>query len=205
MMHDLEKVCDAMDKLLDWIDCEVSEGKENVACHIDAFGKLVDAAKDMGELEEKLVKARYYHTVTEAMLDYEEDEEESERYGYDNWRYASGRYAPKGHGHRSGYSNPFRGRVNIHEPMMDGTIRMGYPMDRDRDMSKYGRNYDEYIEAKRHYTESRKDTDHKMMNDRIENAVMDTVMMAKEMYKDASPETRKGMKDTFKKMLDELV
>lgn len=219
-MHniDLEKACEAKKKLIDWVCC-ATEDKEDLFCNIETFGQLVDAAKDMAELEEKCVKAEYYKTVTKAMKEYDEDDEGSERYGYDHWRYADGQFAPKGHGHRSGYTMPMRGNVHWHDPNVDGMVRMGYPMEyngehkshdeRDWDRSGYpsrhGSNYDAYVNAKRHYTESHKDEDHKMMNDRIETAVMDMVQAGKDMWRDASPETRKGMKATFMKMLEEMV
>ena len=57
------------------------------------------------------------------------------RMGYDNWRYSSGRFAPKGRGHYSGFTNPY---ISIPKPIM--TDRMGY--------------YEEYVEAKEHYNSS---------------------------------------------------
>lgn len=207
MLKDLKEVCEARENLMRMVSSEICEGKEYLACHIEHFGQLVDAAKDMGELEEKMVKACYYKTIIEEMLD-GEDEEESERFGYDNRRYANGRFAPKGKGHYAGYSDPFRANVRVHDPNYDGMIRMGYPMDgrmSGNEASRYGTSYDNYQMAKRHYSESRKDADKKMMDERIGDSVMDAIYAAKEMYKDASPETRKGMKDAFKKMLDEMV
>lgn len=216
-MHDVDKSCEVKERLLDWIKCETEEGKENVYPNVHIFGAIVDAAKDMAEIEEKCAKAMYYKCLVCEMLQGEDGEG---RYGYDNWRYASGRFAPTGHGHRTGYTNPFKGNVHVHDPNVDGMFRMGYPMDRDAmygrsdseydrahqgSRSRYGSAYDDYAVAKRHYTESRKEDDRKMMNGKIEEAVMDTVAASKEMWRDATPETRKGMKAAFMKMLEEMV
>ena len=94
----------------------------------DEAGKVIDMIKDLAEAEEKGWKACYYKTIIDDMYSYDQND----RMGYDNWRYSSGRFAPKGKGHYSGFTAPY---VSMPEPIM--TDRMGY--------------YEEYVEAKDHY------------------------------------------------------
>lgn len=86
------------------------------------LGMAVDMIKDMCEAEEKCWKACYYQQICMAM-----DEEHGDgRLGYDHWRYSSGRFAPTGHGHLSGYpsmskhmSDPAIHRMGFHEDGRD--------------------------------------------------------------------------------------
>ena len=103
---------------------------ENGIDHVDTceMGKVIDMMKDLSE-------AMYYRTLTKAMEDSDSDEvlEMFERYGdsgrryYDHYRYANGRFAPKGHGtYRRGYEEP---------PYYHMTPEM-YHRDMDRDMGR---------------------------------------------------------------------
>ena len=107
--------CYLFDKGIDKVDtCEM--------------GKVVDMMKDLSE-------AMYYRELTKTMQDYDPDEvmEMFERYGdgsrryYDHYRYADGRFAPKGRGtYRRGYEEP---------PYYHMTPEM-YHRDMDRDMGR---------------------------------------------------------------------
>lgn len=211
--EDLKKLCEIKKTLVCWLEQEISEGKEAVACHVEKLGELVDMIKDLAEAEEKCVKAKYYHTVTGAMEDY--DEEEEGPMGYDGWRYSSGRYAPKGHGHyvgRSGY-NPDPMNPNVRRMMKDNLSDyrytnpkiMGYiPMDKmDPEWmpSRYGTGYDDYLEAKKHYTSERTSENAKHMNHKIQECIGDSLMAVNEMWKDADPETKKKIEEEFSETL----
>lgn len=81
--------------LIDAAKAEWAKGIENV--NTEELGEVVDMIKDLAE-------ACYYCSVTDAMDEYEP-------MGYDRWRYASGRFAPKGRG-TYGYTPE-------HDSMMD--------------------------------------------------------------------------------------
>lgn len=106
------------------IECLAEYGKELVKAgtgseevNLEATGEIIDMIKDLSEAE-------YYSRISKAMEEAEkEDEEEAKRimremkeeYGdeegerrfYDNYRYANGRFAPKGRGtRRRGYVEP---------------------------------------------------------------------------------------------------
>ena len=135
--------------------------------HVDTceMGQVVDMIKDLAEAE-------YRATITKAMEEAKEEEEEydkillrelKEEYGedtgrrfYDHYRYADGRFAPKGHGtYRRGYEEP---------PYWHMTPERYHDMEYDRDMDRgNGRMYytepthmeSRYESAKRAYTESK--------------------------------------------------
>lgn len=135
--------------------------------HVDTceMGQVVDMIKDLAEAE-------YRATITKAMEKANEEEEEydkillrelKEEYGedtgrrfYDHYRYADGRFAPKGHGtYRRGYEEP---------PYWHMTPERYHEMEYGRDMDRgNGRMYytepthteSRYESAKRAYTESK--------------------------------------------------
>lgn len=102
----MEKIKDLNEikhKLIDWVKTETTNGFSNPE-EVAILGEVVDMIKDLASAEESCMEAAYYENVTEAMENYEEGD--GERMGYDRWRYSSGRFAPKGRGHRSGYMPP---------------------------------------------------------------------------------------------------
>lgn len=135
--------------------------------HVDTceMGQVVDMIKDLAEAE-------YRATITKAMEEAKEEKEEydkillrelKEEYGedtgrrfYDHYRYADGRFAPKGRGtYRRGYEEP---------PYWHMTPERYHDMEYSRDMDRgNGRMYytepthteSRYESAKRAYTESK--------------------------------------------------
>lgn len=104
---------------------ELNKGIENV--NTEEFSKVIDSIKDLSEAE-------YYAELTKTMQEYDPEEvmEMFDRYGdggrryYDHYRYADGRFAPKGHGtYRRGYEEPYYHMT----PEM-------YHRDMDRDMGR---------------------------------------------------------------------
>lgn len=184
--------------LNDWLTAEIAEGPKG--CCLEAAGDITDMIKDLAEAEEKCMKKKYYEMCIYMMMQEmkEEDHESDEKYGYDNWHYpSSGRFAPKGSGRKYGYS-----------PDWDDDGKMGYPMNKMMDMrdmpSEYGRAYDEYKMAKRHYTESKSDTDNKEMNRKIEENGVKWLETMEEMLKDANPELRKKLKMQTTKLFEQM-
>ena len=156
-MH-IERMHKMIECLTEKALCELEKGTENVdTCEM---GKVVDMIKDLNEAEYKAV-------IVKAMKKADEEEEEYEKvllrelkeeYGedtgrryYDHYRYASGRFAPKGHGsYRRGYEEP---------PYYHMTPEMYRDMDRDTHSRMYytetGMNESGYDRAKRTYTETK--------------------------------------------------
>lgn len=73
---------------------------------------IADSIKDLAEAEEKCLKACYYELICESMM---AEEEDRGRMGYDNWRYSSGRFAPKGTGHFVGHGHTMHTKMGYHE------------------------------------------------------------------------------------------
>lgn len=152
---------------------ELEKGIENV--DTSEMGQVVDMIKDLAEAE-------YHSIISKAMKKADEEEEEYDKellrslkaeYGeesgrryYDQYRYANGRFAPKGKGtYRRGYEEP---------PYMHMYPEAEHMRDMDRD---YGKMYytepmseSNYDRAKRNYTETKEmhkantpeDKEHKM-------------------------------------------
>lgn len=152
---------------------ELEKGVENV--DTSEMGQVVDMIKDLAEAE-------YHSIISKAMKKADEEEEEYDKellrslkaeYGeesgrryYDHYRYANGRFAPKGKGtYRRGYEEP---------PYMHMYPELERMRDMDRD---YGKMYytepmpeSNYDRAKRNYTETKEmhknntpeDKEHKM-------------------------------------------
>lgn len=222
-MAEIGMMCGSKNDLLKMIACEVSEGKENVACHIEAIGQLVDMVKDLCEAEKDCMKKKYYEMMVCEMMGDGEDMEEIGRMGYDKWHYASGKFAPKGRGHkvatsttRSGFTpmpinpidhNPHDGGPYWFEDPMKMNDRMGYPMDTLGDAmhpSKYGMSYEEYKERKKHYTETGGDHERMEMDSKIEEATYDSLDAMREMWRDANPEVRTKLMGSVNRFLEEM-
>lgn len=204
LMTSIEKMNMAKKTLMCWVDSEIAKGMD--CFDVEACGEVVDMIKDFAEAEEKCMKAKYYEYLLTEMMDGVDNE--SERFGYDNWRYSKGR------GHRSGY---VPSDLTMYEGD-DGELRMGYPHFRsphlrsarmgynpmEGEWPRRGRPYEEYRDARRHYSESKDEKDRHLMNEKIEEHVEDAMDTFREMWKDADPEVRKQMKMNMKAMLEDF-
>ena len=102
-MH-IERIHKMLECLAEKSLCEIEKGIENV--NTEEMGEVIDMIKDLSEAE-------YYATITKAMNEADEVDimEKLLEYGddrryYDRYRYANGRFAPKGRGKRRGYDEP---------------------------------------------------------------------------------------------------
>lgn len=181
-----DKLCALKDKFMMW-----AEAKCDTASITD-MGAVVDMIKDLCEAEKDLWKACYYHSVVEAMEEYGED---PERYGYDNWRYASGRYAPKGKGHRSGFTDP---------RMWEGYDAPDGYRDGSTGMDRRGGTYDRYRDARRHYTESGKPADKDEMTHHAKMYMTEALGTFRDIWKDADPDMKASMKTQVAALAKEL-
>ena len=155
---DIKRMHCMIEKLAECAEKQFDNGIESV--DTAEMGQVTDMLKDLAE-------AMYYRTLTKAMDDSDPEEimEMFERYGdggrryYDHYRYADGRFAPKGRGtYRRGYDEP---------PYYHMTPEMYRSMENYRDMDRQeGRMYytepsmnsgvhteSRYDMAKRNYTE----------------------------------------------------
>lgn len=230
-IEEVNKLFDIQEKLTEMLQGEVNEGKEYMVCHYHEIGELSDMVKDMAEAAKYTMKKKYYEMLVCELMKEDDEMEEVGRMGYDNYRHANGKFAKKGTGHYVGHGShmrmgftdmPWPNRVDPYNPLPffpgeDGGIydphkdyRMGYPMPERiqhdmqemRDHSGKGRHYDEYKMARKHYTSSHDEEDHRHMDDEIMEHTMEVSDTMGEMWRDASPETRKHMKTNLKQLLD---
>lgn len=202
------KICDICCKLADALHDQLASGVQNVNTH--EAGQVVDMIKDLAKAEEKLWKACYYKSIVKAMHEEEEYMEhmpEDERRHYDNWRYSSGRFAPTGRGHRSGYVPTWEGMRM--EPWMedgkhDGAMthdvegRYGYTP------SMRGMRYENYAKARRGYHETKDAQSKTQMDASAKDYVIDMAESVREMWKEADPTLRKEIKSHLVSLTSEM-
>lgn len=210
---DIIRMHDMIEKLSECAKCEIDKGIENIdPCEM---GQVTDMMKDLAE-------AMYYRTLMKAMEESSADEtmEMFERFGdgrrfYDNYRYANGRFAPKGRGTRRGYDEP---------PYFHMTPEMYRGMEHDRDIDRnYGRMYytepatsgmnmteSGYDKAKRHYTETKEmhkantaeDKEHKMKS--LENYMKELSGDITELLTDMTAEERTMLKSKLSTLVSKM-
>lgn len=212
----VEKLCEMKDKLVCWTAAELAKGK----CEVDTkeMGDVVDMIKDLAEAEEKCWKACFYKKVLEEME--LEGEFPEGRMGYDHWRYSSGRFAPTGHGHRSGY-HPMPMTPMMDESMDDWAMRAGYRMPTHSQMTHMGgrhgmgyddgmmddrhsRAYNDYQTARRHYTETKSHEDKDKMSKHAQEHVLESVETMRDIWRNADPELRRQMKSDLVGLVNEM-
>lgn len=142
---------------------EAGAGSGNV--NLDDAGKIVDMVKDLAdaeyharlakclrkedeedEAEEKYIRKMLKEENKDEYKRMREEygEDEGERRFYDNYRYADGRFAPKGRGSYRPRSSGRRGRRGYEEPMyfLPPEVYMNYSPEELRDMDRdMGRMY----------------------------------------------------------------
>lgn len=214
-MEKVENLCKMQSKLTEIMQSELAKDSKDI-CTEEA-GEVVDMIKDLADAEKNCWKALYYKKACEAMEEGEEKPELPWYYGpmgYDNWRYSSGRFAPKGHGHRTGrmgYPDP---KDLGYDPMWPDNMTTGYPMHDEGKMwpndgrnfarSKYGHEYDMFLDSKRHYTETHSPEDKEKMKQHGREHVMETVDTIKEIWAEADPDLRRQMKESIVTLVNDM-
>lgn len=212
---DIKRMHCMIEKLSECAEKQFDNGIESV--DTAEMGQVTDMLKDLAE-------AMYYRTLTKAMDDSDPEEimEMFERYGdggrryYDHYRYADGRFAPKGRGtYRRGYDEP---------PYYHMTPEMYRSMENYRDMDRRdGRMYytepsmnsgvhteSRYDMAKRNYTESKElhrgntpeDKEQKMKE--LEKYLREIGSDIAELISDASTEEKNLLKNRMQVIMQKI-
>lgn len=212
---DVKRMYCMIEKLAECAEKQFDNGIESV--DTAEMGQVTDMLKDLAE-------AMYYRTLTKAMDDSDPEEimEMFERYGdggrryYDHYRYADGRFAPKGRGtYRRGYDEP---------PYYHMTPEMYRNMENYRDMDRRdGRMYyteptmnsgvhteSRYDMAKRNYTESKElhrgntpeDKEQKMKE--LEKYLREIGSDIAELISDASTEEKNLLKNRMQVIMQKI-
>lgn len=218
-MHDndgkitLEKICTLLDIMTDGLKSATNQGLNNLDTH--EAGQVADIIKDLSEAKKNLTDAEknewescYYASIVKAMKDADERGDEDDRYGYIP-REAS-RMGKRGM-QRDRIKRWVRDPDTFEDEMYD---RAGYTPgrkmsrdDRSSDNSsdeRYGKPYREYIDSRRHYSESKSQADKDMMEMYANEHLMDVMGSVREIYKTADPDMRKRMKSDLTKLVGEM-
>lgn len=218
-MHDnegkmtLEKICGLLDIMTDGLKSATNQGLNNLDAH--EAGQVADIIKDLSEAKKNLTDAEknewescYYASIVKAMKDADERGDEEDRYGYIP-REAS-RMGKRGM-QRDRIKRWVRDPDTFEDEMYD---RAGYTPgrkmsrdDRSSDNSsdeRYGKPYREYIDSRRHYSESKSQADKDMMEMYANEHLMDVMGSVREIYKTADPDMRKRMKSDLTKLVGEM-
>ena len=218
-MHDndgkmtLEKICTLLDIMTDGLKSATNQGLNNLDTH--EAGQVADIIKDLSEAKKNLTDAEknewescYYASIVKAMKDADERGDEEDRYGYIP-REAS-RMGKRGM-QRARIKRWVRDPDTFEDEMYD---RAGYTPgrkmsrdDRSSDNSsdeRYGKPYREYIDSRRHYSESKSQADKDMMEMYANEHLMDVMGSVREIYKTADPDMRKRMKSDLTKLVGEM-
>lgn len=218
-MHDndgkmtLEKICTLLDIMTDGLKSATNQGLNNLDAH--EVGQVADIIKDLSEAKKNLTDAEknewescYYASIVKAMKDADERGDEEDRYGYIP-REAS-RMGKRGM-QRDRIKRWVRDPDTFEDEMYE---RAGYTPgrkmsrdDRSSDNSsdeRYGKPYREYIDSRRHYSESKSQADKDMMEMYANEHLMDVMGSVREIYKTADPDMRKRMKSDLTKLVGEM-
>lgn len=196
--------------LMSWLKMGLSQGCENA--NVEEMESVVNMVHHIAEAKRNCMEAKYYETVVEAM---EEGGEEG-RYGYNSYRMSNGQYAPKGSGSRVRGYRPYLDQ----EPYIDGYLNDPYFRDNMKygyaewkpmmDVNpshdeRYGKAYNDYQTAKRHYTETNSRSDKEEMTTHAMEHVNDTISTLRDIWKSADPELKKRMKTDLTNLTTEMV
>lgn len=213
-MEKLKEICDLKHELIGAVVAQVKNcgGIYSAAVNSCELGQAIDMIKDLSSVEKNCIETEYFATVIDAM------DGGSDRPGYDNWRYSSGRYAPKGRGHydRAGYPMMSPTIYNAH--MMEDPHRhesegrMGYPVSQTGNMRTVSRSgypirggaYEDYQDARRHYHETRDANDRMMMDHHADKHLEEMTDSVRDIWDDATPEQKKKIKGSMSKLLAEM-
>lgn len=205
----VEKVTDC---LLSAVEFATSQGVFSKEVDTHEMGEVIDMVKDGSEIERNYWEACYYKSVVTAMDDYG-DEDDNGRRGYNSNRYKNGRFAPSGQGsygydgdgfmpymmENPGYNQQNRGNGSSNRSGNMNNGSYGY-----NNQSRYSRMYDEYVDARRHYHDTKSSTDKEIMDQKALEHVNGSIVTLKDIWKDADPSVQKEVKKAIRDLADEF-
>lgn len=78
------------------------------------------------------------------------------------------------------------------------------PPGRHATTSEMGRNWDKYLDARRHYNATKSDADRMEMSTSAKMHIGETIATLRDMWHDADPDLREKMKKDFSALLQEM-
>lgn len=185
-------VCEVSKAVLSCLKSEIASGVMNA--DTKEVGEVADIIKDLSETEKNYYEAKYYKLVAEAM---EEKSEFPYEMGYMPTRStASPHWSQTGNSRSYGF-NP----VMEQEPYLDA-----YMEDRRRGSDpEYGIHYNEWRDARKHYTETHNQSDKARMDMHAKDHLEQCIDTMTDIWEDASPEMQTKMKADVKRLYDSMM
>lgn len=190
-MEKFDDICDLKHQILQFVMDEVGTGFSEAPTAVQMLGEYVDMIKDLAEAEKACQEACYYESVVKAMDEYGDNP----RIGYDRKRNSRGEYVPMEGNQRLGFTPDWR--------MPDKDWMRPGEDDADYD-DRYGRPFNQFRKAKRHYTQTHSPEDKNRMKEHANEHMMETMMTMREIYEDADPDMKKRMKSDLTKLVSEM-
>lgn len=195
-MERCKKYEEMSERLTTFAQAELLKGVDCI--NAKELGEVTDMIKDLEEAARNHYEACYYKSVTMAMNNVPSYDEESVM-GYNHRHMSNGQFATAGHGHMV---RGFHGTPEMNQQhYIDAYMR---DPDFKRNMSQYGQAYDNYLDAKRHYTETRSMSDKEMMNSEALRHVHDLARTSKEMWEEADPTLKRQMKEVLSNAVGDM-
>ena len=174
-------ICALKHNMLHYVMGETEKGFEDDPTKVHVLKEYIGMIKDLAEAEKACQEACYYESVVEAM---ENSDMGYDRMGYTPRRTKTGRYK----------SQPDRSRIDrMDDGDMDGRrgydpyggpyTRMMFGDDRDEwddEDEQYGKSYNRFRKAKRHYTKTHSEADKqkRLENQYVRSGAYKKAMMA---------------------------
>lgn len=183
-------ICALKHNMLHYIMGETEKGFEDDPTKVHVLKEYIGMVKDLAEAEKACQEACYYESVVDAM-DNADMFEDNPRMGYSRKRNRLGQYSDgRGMDGDSG-SNQRMGYIpDMNRPYK----RMMDEIDWDEDEPAYGKSFNRFRKAKRHYTKTHSEEDKQKMKDASNAHMMETMATLREIWDDADPDLRKRMK-----------
>lgn len=172
------------DAVLGMLEMQAVRGLENADA--EELGKATDILKDLAE-------AKYYCSVVMAM-------DGGESMGYNNRRYASGRFAPAGRG-TMGYGTGDAAGHPEPQYLRDGGVRT---KDAQEGPMGYGGAYSRYQQAKMGYAQAKTAENRKGMNDAANEHLREFEESMMDMWQDADQSQRMQMRNALVQFVNDL-
>ena len=197
----LSKITMLLGIMTDGLKHATEQGLANLDTH--EAGEVADIIKDLSEAEKNEWESCYYKKILEAM-----ESSEADRYGYIPPEMTRMDRQGKQREHIKRWArDPDMFEQDLEE-------RMGYtpnwrriPSSQSYDTEhdhRYGKPYREYLDSRRHYTETKSQVDKDAMDMHANEHLMDVMNTIREIYKGADPDQRKRMKSDLTKLVGEM-
>lgn len=187
-MDHLNAICDMKDRFIEWTKAELDKGKD--AVNTEEMGEVIDIIKDLYQAETYCWKSCYYKLLVE------EDDTET----YDTRRYYNPARTPKSM-IKAGMN---RGGKRYYEP--DWSYNDIYMQQEDRwDKHRTPRTaYDEYTDARRHYTATHEQNDKDEMEMHATKHMLEAISSIKDIWRHAEPEMKERMKSDVTALMNSM-